>query len=677
MKYLITAALPYANGPLHVGHIAGAYLPADIYVRFLRKKGEDVLFVCGSDEHGAPITIKALLANKSPREIIDHYHNLLQETFKRLNISFDVYYRTSDRRHHEIARSFFMKLYEKKLLYTQEISQYYDEKYGIFLADRYIKGECKFCGYKDAYGDQCEKCGTSLTTQDLLNPVSILSGEPPILRKTTHFFFLFSRFYNWIKEFLIEGRDDGILHHDVDEWKANVMGYISGWLSQPLKDRAITRDLTWGVKVPIPEYSDKVLYVWFEAPIGYISAVYHYFDGDEKKVAEWWKNPEVRLIHFIGKDNVVFHTILFPIILKSLEEYILPSNVPANEFLNLEDKKISTSRNWAIWANEFIDNYPDRIDQLRFFLCRIMPENRDSNFKWEEFKRKINEELVGTIGNFISRFFNIAWNKCNGKIPDIRIYDGKEKEVLIKSLESLLLSHSLIQKFSFKLALEKVMNIAHAGNSYLSEMEPWRSTDQELINRTTYTSAILVTLLCEGLEPFMPASSLKLRQMLNIPDLKITSYSEIPRIIAGVTLNKYDHLFSYFTQKDVEREIVRLRSMQEKPEIKEEKKTAEEKTVIPKMVVGEVKAAEKVPNSTKLLHLKVDIGNKIIDVVAGIAMHYSPDQLINRRLVFMIDIPPKKIMGIKSEGMLLVCENNGQMTLISPEKEMPAGSRIM
>jgi len=687
MKYLVTAALPYANGPLHIGHIAGAYLPADIYVRHLRKKGEKVLFVCGSDEHGAPITIKSIKEKKTPEEVVNYYHQILKSSFEKLNISFDIYYRTSDKFHHEMSQKFFLNLYNKGLLIKKEVQQYYDEEYGIFLADRYIVGECPRCGNENAYGDQCEKCGSSISAMELINPRSILSGKEPVLKKTEHFFFPFGAYQGWVRRFLMEGYDDGVKHHNVEEWKSNVLGAVSSWINEPLQDRAITRDLMWGVKVPLPGYENKVLYVWFDAPIGYISAVYYYYLNNLKEGDEWWKDPGTRLIHFIGKDNIVFHCILFPIMLKAHGEYILPYNVPANEFLNLEDRKISTSREWAVWVDDFCNRHPERIDELRFVLCRIMPETKDANFTWEEYRKRVNEELVATVGNFISRFFNLVWRMCDGRIPESSIENEKDIEMFKKVLNCYFTSHKMIEGFSFRQALDNVIEIARIGNGYLSDMEPWRSPDKSFQERVIYNTAIVTWILCEGMEPFMPSSAQKLRQALNVPEIKIRDVEKIPRLIGGIQVGKYSHLFTYFTPGMVENEkkILEMRSRSASPQdaTQQQKQKDKDEEGIPietfrkiKIVVGEVADATRIPQSEKLIHLKVNIGERVIDVVAGIGHWYEPSDIKGKKIPVVVNLKKKKIMNVVSEGMVLVGLHNGEASILVPERDLPPGAVV-
>jgi len=665
-RYLVTCALPYANGPIHIGHLAGVYIPADIYVRHLRLKKRDVLFICGSDEHGVPITIRALQENKSPKEIVDYYHNLNKEAFEKFGISFDIYSRTTSPVHYQTASEFFLKLYEKGFLYEIETEQYFDPVLNQFLADRYIIGICKKCGYDSAYGDQCEKCGSSLTVNDLIEPRSVLTKSKLELRKTKHWFLALDKFQEKIYKWIIEEHSD---------WKINVYGQCKSWLDEGLKPRAVTRDLNWGVPVPLPNAEGKVLYVWFDAPIGYISAT-------KELTSNWelyWKDPETKLVHFIGKDNIVFHCIIFPIMLMAEGSYILPDNVPANEFLNLEGNKISTSKNWAVWLNDYLNDFPNKQDVLRYVLTSIMPETKDNDFSWKDFQAKNNNELVATLGNFVNRTLSLIDRYFENKIPACSFLDDYDYSILHKiKLQKEKIDEN-IENFKFREALKEYMEIARIGNKYINEKEPWNTIKTD-IEKTKTTLAVCAE-LCAALailgKPFLPFTSDKLTQMLNLQEkLEFDDIGNIPFFKANHSLNKAKLLFEKINDEEIKFQIDKLYKYKE--ENNSEDKALIDITDFEKvdLRVATVLSAERVANTNKLLKVTLKVGNEQKIVVAGIGEYYSPDDIIGKQVCYVKNLKPKKIKGIQSEGMILACNANNKLVLIIPERNVNDGSII-
>jgi len=676
-RYLVTSALPYANGPVHIGHLAGAYLPADIYVRYLRLKGEDVIFICGSDEHGVPITLRARKEGVTPQQVVDKYHSIIKESFKEFGISFDIYHRTSEKVHHETAQEFFTTLYDKKVLSEDESEQYYDEEAKMFLADRYITGTCPNCGNENAYGDQCERCGKSLSPRELINPHSQLSGKTPVLKKTKHWYLPLDKMQSeWLQKW-IESKKD--------EWKINVYGQCKSWLDQGLQPRAVTRDLDWGVKVPLPGTDGKVLYVWFDAPIGYISAT-KALTKDWKK---YWQDKDTQLIHFIGKDNIVFHCIIFPAMLKAHGEYILPENVPANEFLNLEGDKISTSRNWAVWLDEYLKDFPDKKDELRFVLTSIAPETKDSEFTWKDFQARVNNELVAIFGNFVNRTLVLTQKYCDGKIPQHGEATAKEKECITAIKEAKKKISECIEQFRFREALSELINLSRTGNKFLAETEPWKIADENLERvKTILYMALEITAYLAGLsEPFLPDTSKKIFAMLNIskPDWKNL---EGKILVPGNALGKVELLFPKIEDEEIEKQIQKLlatKNMNEsQPEISNQQTAMSQKPEIAfddftkmDIRVGTILEAEKVEGADKLLKLKIDTGIDQRIVVSGIALSYKPEEIIGRQVSILVNLQPRKIKGILSQGMILMAENSkGELSFVSPEKNSPNGSPI-
>lgn len=670
-KHLITSALPYANGPLHIGHMAGAYLNADIYVRHLRNQNEEVLWVCGSDEHGAAITIRAQKEGVSPQEVVDKYDRIIRESFEGLDISFDIYHRTSSELHHRTASEFFLELDKKGSFIKKESEQYYDKESEMFLADRYIKGICPKCGHEDAYGDQCENCGSALSPTELINPKSTLSGASPELRTTTHWFLPLNQHEDWVKEWLVEGVLEGKEHHEPSEWKKHVLGQCRSWVEAGLQPRAMTRDLKWGIPVPLVEGKGKVLYVWMDAPIGYISATKAWCEEQGKDWKEYWQDEETELIHFIGKDNIVFHCIIFPIILKQHGGYILPTNVPANEFLNLEGDKISTSRNHAVWLHEYLEELPGRVDELRYVLGSILPETKDSEFTWEDYQSRVNNELVAILGNFVNRCLVLTKKYFDGTIPapkGIEPMPEEGKALLEGNLKEI---DSAIRSFRFREALQLAMQGARYGNRYLAEKEPWKliKTDEDAVADILYNSLQLVAHVADALEAFLPGTSVRMRAMLGI------NSGEEPK--PGASLGEIELLFKKVEDEEIQ---VQKDKLTKSPEagLKDEKEMIDFETFT-KMDIrtGEILSAEKVAGADKLLQLQVKLGPETRTIVSGIAEHYEAEEVIGKSVSVLVNLAPRKIRGVMSQGMILMAEDEkGNLAFVSPEKEMPAGSTI-
>jgi methionyl-tRNA synthetase len=688
-RYTITSALPYANGPLHIGHIAGAYLPADTYVRFLRLRGEDVVFIGGSDEHGVAINIGAKKEGVTPKEFVDKYHNLMKNTFADFGISFDIYSRTSSPVHYETAQEFFKNIYEKGIFLEETSDQYFDEQEGIFLADRYIIGTCPNCGNPNAYGDQCEKCGTSLSPKQLINPRSTVSGNSPVLKPTKHWYFPLDKYEAWLKEWLLEGHKD---------WKTNVFGQCKSWLDQGLQPRSITRDLDWGVPVPLKDAKGKVLYVWFDAPIGYISAT------KELKPQGWekyWKDPETRLIHFIGKDNIVFHCIIFPAILKAAGDYILPDNVPANEFLNLEGDKISTSRNHAVWLHEYLQDFPGRRDELRYMLNSIAPETKDADFTWKDYQQKVNSELVSIFGNFVNRVMVLTWKYFEGKVPsshELAPTDERRKKIislykkahvdLNASVKEMI---KALNDFRFREAQFHMMNMARIGNKFLAETEPWKlaKEDMEAVGCILNYALTIVGNLAIACEPFLPDAALSIKKQLNSSsvDANWKSFWQKEELIEPVPqhhqLGKAELLYKNVEDADIEKQMERLR----KPVVAAEAKTSEVKPLKPEIVyddfakldirIGKILTAEKMEKSDKLLKFTVDTGVDKRTILSGIAKHFSPEEMIGKQVTLIANLAPRKMMGIESQGMILMAEDSdGKLRLLQPSDIVAPGSTV-
>ncbi len=672
----ITAALPYANGPVHIGHLAGVYIPADIYARYLRQKGEDVIYICGSDEHGVPITIKARQEGVSPQQIVDKYHNLIKDSFNKFGISFDHYSRTSAEIHHKTASSFFKTLYDKGVLLEKDSAQYYDEENQQFLADRYITGTCPHCGYEKAYGDQCENCGTSLSPTELINPKSVLSGNQPVMKNTRHWYLPLDKYEPMLRKWILEDHK-----HD---WKSNVYGQCKSWLDQGLMPRAVTRDLDWGVKLPLEGYDGKVLYVWFDAPIGYISSTREWAETNGKEWEEYWKSADTRLVHFIGKDNIVFHCIIFPSMLHAEGSYILPENVPANEFLNLEGDKISTSRNWAVWLHEYLDDFPGKEDVLRYALCAAAPETKDNDFTWKDFQARNNNELLAILGNFVNRTLVLTHKYFGGTVPQTVELTGADREALKSLSEFPAIIGNSLDHYRFREALAGLMNLARLGNRYLTEAEPWKIFKSDPERVQTILNVCLQ--VCAGLavlgDPFLPFTSAKLREMLN---LEMHSWDEGGKgdlLPAGHTISKAELLFEKIEDEQVQAQVDKLLETR-KNNIEKQEATPLKDTVsfddFIKMDIrtATVTAAEKVPKTKKLLKLSVDTGVDERTMVSGIAEFYAPGEIVGKKVLVLANLAPRKIKGIESHGMVLMAENkHGELSFVVPDKTFDNGSIV-
>lgn len=671
-RYLITAALPYANGPLHIGHVAGAYLPSDIYVRYLKAKGEDVVFVCGSDEHGAAITIKALKENTTPQHIIDEFHTLNKKAFEDFGIDFDIYHRTSSDLHHETAQEFFLDLYHHEKFIEKTSEQFYDEKHDQFLADRYVTGTCPKCQNANAYGDQCEKCGSSLNPTDLINPKSTLSGETPILKTTKHWYFPLDAYEHWLKQWILEEHKD---------WKTNVYGQCKSWLDGGLGPRAMTRDLSWGVQVPLKDAEGKVLYVWLDAPIGYISATKQWAKDNNKHWEDYWKKEDTQLVHFIGKDNIVFHCIIFPSLLKAnSSHFILPENVPANEFLNLEGGKISTSRNHAIWLHEYVQDFPNQTDVLRYVLCSIAPETKDSEFTWSDFQARNNNELVAILGNFVNRCVVLTQKYYNEKIPEIKSFQDREREVLGRLEELKFKIEKAIENYRFREAQMELMNIARLGNKYLADLEPWKliKTDPDQVKEIMVCANLIVANLAILAWPFLPQTAAKLAEAYKI-DLKWGNACSPSLLNTLNGVSKLDLLFTKIEDVTVQYQVNKLK----KPQTPKNTEHMAQKESISfndftklDIRVGKIIAAEKVKKADKLLELKVDTGLDIRTVVSGIAEHYAPEEVVGKKVTVLLNLEPRKIRGIESQGMILMAEDKNGLQFMQPSSDAEIGSLV-
>lgn len=671
-RYLITSALPYANGPIHIGHLAGVYVPSDIYTRYLRMKGVDVISVCGSDEHGVPITLKARKEGVTPQEIVDRYHKINKKAFEDFGIAFDIYSRTSNKVHYETASEFFRTLYDKGEFIEKSSDQYFDEEAGCFLADRYIMGTCPLCGNENAYGDQCEKCGTSLSPDELINPHSTISGSKPVLRETLHWYLPLDKYEPWLKKWILEGHK---------EWKVNVYGQCKSWLDQGLQPRAVSRDLDWGIPLPIPGTEGKVLYVWFDAPIGYISATKELTPDWEK----YWKDKETKMVHFIGKDNIVFHCIIFPAMLNAEGSFILPENVPANEFLNLENDKISTSRNWAVWLHEYLEDFPGKQDVLRYSLCANAPETKDNDFTWKDFQSRNNNELVAILGNFVNRTLVLTNNYYNGEVPERGKTDSNDAFVLKEIARIKENVETSLETFRFREALKEAMNLARVGNKYLADAEPWKviKTDPERV-RTILNIALQITanltIVCE---PFLPFSMGKLRGWINFNELKWSEAGKTDLLISGHVINKPGLLFEKIEDEEITKQVEKLLATKKANETVDSQTTPEKDAItfddFTKIDIrtATILEAEKVPKTTKLLKLKIDTGLDIRTIVSGIAEYYVPEAIIGRQISIIANLEPRKIKGIESQGMILMAEDkDGKLVMVAPDSKVSNGSMI-
>lgn len=675
-RYTITSALPYANGPIHIGHLAGVYIPADIYARYLRLKGEDVLFIGGSDEHGVPITIKARQLGVSPQDIVDKYHGIIKKSFEDFDISFDVYSRTSAPIHHETASEFFKKLYDDGKFIEKSNEQYYDEENKQFLADRYITGICPHCAFEKAYGDQCENCGTSLSPLELINPKSALSGNVPVLKETKHWYLPLDQYEGWLDEWIIKGHKD--------DWKPNVYGQVKSWLDQGLKPRAVTRDLDWGVKVPIEDAEGKVLYVWFDAPIGYISAAKEWAKKNNKDWEKYWKDEDSKLLHFIGKDNIVFHCIIFPAMLKAEGSYIVPENVPANEFLNLENEKISTSRNWAVWLHEYLEEFPGKQDVLRYVLTANAPETKDNDFTWKDFQARNNNELLAIFGNFVNRTLVLTQKYFDGVVPEAINLDEESLKVL-KEIEIFPAKiASSLDRYRFREALSELMNLARLGNKYLTDQEPWKvfKTDPDKIKGILNISLQIVANLSVLSEPFLPFTAHKLQKMIGLDGLDWNDAGSTDLLKAGDQLNKPELLFERIEDKTIEAQVQKLLDTKKENEMNVAAKPAKDTIEFDDFMkmdirTGTILEAEKVAKTKKLLKLKVDTGIDQRTVVSGIAEYYNAKDIIGKKVSILVNLAPRKLRGIESQGMILMAEDaDGKLCFVSPTEDVNNGSEV-
>ncbi len=671
-RYLVTSALPYANGPVHIGHLAGVYIPSDIYVRYLRGRGADVKWVCGSDEHGVPITIKARKEGVSPQDVVDKYNKIIKDSFEELGISFDIYSRTSSATHAETASDFFRLLYDKGEFIEQETEQFYDEEAGQFLADRYITGTCPHCGNERAYGDQCESCGTTLNATDLIAPKSAISGSVPVLRKTKHWFLPLDKHESFLREWILDGHK---------EWKPNVYGQCKSWLDLGLQPRAVSRDLNWGIPVPVEGAEGKVLYVWFDAPIGYISATKDLTPDWEK----YWKDSDTKMVHFIGKDNIVFHCIVFPAMLRAHGGYILPENVPANEFLNLEGDKISTSRNWAVWLHEYLADMPGKQDVLRYVLCANAPETKDNDFTWRDFQARNNNELVAILGNFVNRALVLTGKYFDGKVPARGPVTDFDNEILSQVAASKKALEDYIEGYRFRDALKEMMNIARLGNKYLADTEPWKVYKEDPARVATILNiALQITAsLSIAMEPFIPFSAAKLAVMLGTQPLSWELLGSSDILPEGHVLGKPELLFEKIEDSVIEAQLAKLEAAKEanaaagfEPQPQKEPVSYDDFQKMD-IRIARVVEAEKVPKTKKLLKLTIDTGIDKRVIVSGIAEHYTPEQMIGKQILVLVNLIPRELKGITSQGMILMVEDhNGALVAVTPERDVRQGTTV-
>ena len=687
-RYTITAALPYTNGPVHIGHLAGVYVPADIYARFLRATGNDVLYICGSDEHGVPITIKAKKEGVSPQDIVDKYHAIIKKSFKDFGISFDNYSRTSAKVHHETASEFFKKLYNEGKFIEESSEQLYDAEANQFLADRFVVGTCPKCGNEESYGDQCESCGTSHNATDLINPKSAITGNVPTMKVTKHWYLPLDKYETWLREWIVEGHKN--------DWKTNVLGQVKSWLDDGLKPRAVTRDLDWGIPVPVEGAEGKVLYVWFDAPIGYISSTKEWAAREGKDWEPYWKDKDTKLIHFIGKDNIVFHCIIFPAMLKAEGSYILPENVPANEFLNLEGNKISTSKNWAVWLHEYLEDFPDKQDVLRYALTANAPETKDNDFTWKDFQARNNNELVAIFGNFINRVVVLTNKYYEGIIPEPNEFTDVDNETLEKLRKFPSIIASSIERYRFREASQELMNLARLGNKYLADEEPWKviKTDPERVKTILYVALQIAAGLAVVCEPFLPFTSTKLKEILRLTQNDITdvilndseksmSWNSIANntelIASNHQIGKAALLFAKIEDEEIQAQLNKLESTKLANEastkvVEPQKETIEfDDFTKLDMRVGTIIEAIKVPKTKKLLQLKVDVGIDVRTIVSGIAESFKPEEIIGQKVTVLVNLAPRVLKGIESQGMVLMTDTaDGKLAFIEPENDSVA-----
>jgi len=676
-RKMITAALPYANGPVHIGHLAGVYIPADVYARFQRNTGQEVAFICGSDEHGIPITIRAKKEGITPQDVVDKYHEIIKKSFADLGISFDEYSRTTSKKHYEVSQEFFLNLYNKGKFEEEISEQFFDEQAGEFLADRYIVGTCPKCSNENAYGDQCEKCGSTLSPTELINPKSMLSGNTPILKETKNWYLPLNEYENFLNEWIIKGHQD--------DWKPNVYGQVKSWLNDGLKPRAMTRDLNWGVPVPLPNAEGKVLYVWFDAPIGYISFTQEWAEKNGKNWKDFWQNEETDLIHFIGKDNIVFHCIIFPSMMKAHGDYIMPKNVPAFEFLNLENDKISTSRNWAVWAHEYVEDFPDQQDALRYALLSSAPETKDNNFTWKDFQTKNNSELVGIFGNFINRVTVLTQKYYNGIVPQPNEFEQVDKDLFHEMQQIPEKIGKNLDEFRFRDALTEMMNLARLGNKYLADEEPWKviKDNPERVKTQIFCALQMAGALAYLCEPFLPFTSQKMKSGLNLGNKNWYEVLNTPPIPTGHQINEMPLLFSKIEDDVIEDQIKKL----ENTKINNQKTNPNANPMKEQISFDDftkidlrtatILEAEKVEKADKLLKLKVDTGVDVRTVVSGIAESFSPEEIIGKQVMILLNLAPRKIRGIESQGMLLLTTKpDGKLSFVTPDEKVENGIEI-
>ena len=673
-RKMITAALPYANGPVHIGHLAGVYIPADVYARFQRRMERDVAFICGSDEHGIPITIRAKKEGVTPQDIVDKYHGIIKKSFEDLGISFDEYSRTTSKRHHDVSQDFFKTLYNKEKFIEEVSEQYFDEQANEFLADRYIVGTCPNCGNDNAYGDQCEKCGSTLSPSELINPKSMLSGNVPILKETKNWYLPLNEYEDFLNEWIIEGHKD--------DWKPNVYGQVKSWLTDGLKPRAMTRDLNWGVPVPLPNAEGKVLYVWFDAPIGYISFTQEWAEKNGKDWKDYWQNENSDLVHFIGKDNIVFHCIIFPAMMKAHGDYIMPTNVPAFEFLNLENDKISTSRNWAVWAHEYVQEFPGQQDVLRYSLLSSAPETKDNNFTWKDFQTKNNSELVGIFGNFINRVAVLIHKYYDGIVPA----GNENAEELNEVTKAATEVENFLEHYEFRNALTAMMNLARFGNQYLQIEEPWKTIkdNPEKAANSLFVAAQIAVGLAQICEPFLPFSAEKLQKMFNVSQMTWKDIkNEKVLIKTGHQINPAELLFSKIEDETIEFQIQKLENTKEsnkktnpKANPMKEEIQFDDFTKID-LRTATILTAEKVEKADKLLKFSVDTGVDVRTVVSGVAESFTPEECVGKQVMILLNLAPRKIRGIESQGMLLLTNNaEGKLVFVTPDVQVENGVEI-
>ena len=688
-RYLITAALPYANGPVHIGHLAGCYLPADIYVRYLRAQKRDVKFIGGSDEHGVPITIRAMKEGINPQQVVDRYHAIIKESMEQMHISFDIYSRTSNKVHHETAAAFFTELFDKGLFEVKETEQYFDEKANTFLADRYIVGTCPVCANPSAYGDQCEKCGSSLSPEQLINPRSALSDAVPVKKTTKHWYFPLQDYEPWLKEWIIEGHK---------EWKNNVYGQCKSWLDTGLQSRAMTRDSNWGIKVPLPDAEGKVLYVWFDAPIGYISATKELTPN----WADYWCKDDTKLVHFIGKDNIVFHCIIFPAMLKAHGGFVLPDNVPANEFLNIEGEKVSTSRNWAVWVNEYLVDFAGCEDVLRYVLCANAPETKDNDFTWKDFQDRNNSELVSIFGNFVNRTWVLMHKLCGGKVPPLHldILDDTDRNLMEEISNTAEKVKSLLEEFKFRDALFEVIDLSRKGNRYMQEKEPWivarqlaeNPDAQKSIDNCLHLCLQLTANLAILINPFLPITAKKMIGMMKVVEkmLDWENAGKLKLLSVGYSLREPQLLFRKIEDEEIAAQVEKLKAGLVKPATTTMETTSETAEATPAkaeiqfedfakidLKVGTITAAEKVAKADKLLKLEIDLGSETRTIVSGIALHFDPLAIVGKQVTVVTNLAPRKMRGIESNGMILMAEDaDGKLQFVNPDVAVGNGSGV-